>query len=221
MEYDRYFTVVQYVFILDACHTCGASSGFCPRSFRLTKHPYSWQIVVVVQSLSPVRLFVIPWTAAYPGSLSFSISWSLLRLMSIESVMPSNHLVLCRPLLFLSAIFPSISVFPNESVLHIKWPKYRSFSFSISLSNEYSGLISWKSTVDNTQNPINNRTRLNLGFLRGSVVKSLPAMQETWVWSLGWEDPLEKEMATHSSILVWGTPTDKRPGGQAQARLND
>ena len=133
-------------------------------------------------------------------------SWSLLKFTSSESVMPSNHLVLCRPLLFLSAIFPSISVFPNESVLHIKWPKYRSFSFSISLSNEYSGLISWKSTVDNTQNPINNRTRLNLGFLGGSAVKSLPAMQETWVWSLGWEDPLEKEMATHSSILVWEIP---------------
>ena len=134
-----------------------------------------------VQLLSRVWLFATPWTAACQASLSITNSWSLLKLMSIESVMPSNHLVLCRPLLFLSAIFPSISVFPNESVLHIKWPKYRSFSFSISLSNEYSGLISWKSTVDNTQNPINNRTRLNLGFLGGSAVKSLPAMQETWV----------------------------------------
>ena len=169
-------------------------------------YTWNWHNVVVFQMLSCVRLFATPWTAAHQGSLSFSISWSLLRLMSIESVMPSNHLILCRPLLLLSAIFPSISVFPSESVLHIRWPKYRSFSFSISLSNEYSGLISWKSTVDNTQNPINNRTSLNLGFLGGSVVKSLPAVQETWVWSLGWEDPLEKEMATHSSILAWEIP---------------
>ena len=90
--------------------------------------------------LSHVRLFAIPWTAAYQASLSITNSWSLLKLMSIESVMPSNHLMLCHPLL-LPSIFPSIKVFSNESVLHIRWPKYWSFSFSISPSNEYSGLI--------------------------------------------------------------------------------
>ena len=94
--------------------------------------------------LTDVRFFATPWTAARQGSLSISNSWSLLKLMSIESVMPSNHLILCRPLLLLPSIFPSIRVFSNDSVLHIRWPKYRSFSFSISLSNEYSGLISFR-----------------------------------------------------------------------------
>ena len=85
-----------------------------------------------------------PWTAAHQASLSFTNSQSLLKLMSIASVMPCNHLILCRPLLLPPSIFPSIRVFSNESVLHIRWPKYRSFSFSISPSNEYSGLISFK-----------------------------------------------------------------------------
>ena len=93
--------------------------------------------------LSRVRLLATPWTAAHQASLSITISWSLFKLMSIESVMPSNHLILCRPLLLLHSIFPSIRVFSNESVLHIRWPKYCSFSFSISPSNEYSGLISF------------------------------------------------------------------------------
>ena len=96
-----------------------------------------------VQSLSPVRLFATLWTAARQASLSLTNSWSLLKLMSIESGMPSNHLILCRPLLLPPSIFPSIRVFSNESVLHIRWPKYWSFSFSISPSNEYSGLISF------------------------------------------------------------------------------
>ena len=85
-----------------------------------------------------------PWTAAHQASLSFTISQSRLKLMSLESVMTSNHLILCCPLLFLPSIFPSIRVFLNESVLHIRWPKYCSFSFSISSSNEYSGLISFR-----------------------------------------------------------------------------
>ena len=85
---------------------------------------------------------VTPWTAANQASLSVTNPWSLLKLMSIESVMPSNHLILCHPLLLLPSIFPSIRVFSNESVLRIRWPKYWSFSFSISPSNEYSGLIS-------------------------------------------------------------------------------
>ena len=88
--------------------------------------------------------FVTPWTAGPHASLSITNSWSLLKLMSIESVMPSNHLILCHSLLLLPSIFPSISVFSNKSVLCIRWPKYWSFSFSISPSNEYSGLISFK-----------------------------------------------------------------------------
>ena len=95
------------------------------------------------QSLSLARFFATPWTAARQASLSITNSWSLLKLMSIESVMPSNHLILCCPLLPPS-IFPSIRVFSNESVLHIRWPKYWSFSFSISHCNEYSGLISFR-----------------------------------------------------------------------------
>ena len=85
-----------------------------------------------------------PWTEACQASLSITNSWSLLKLMSIESVMPSNHLILCHPLLLLPSIFPSIRVFSNESVLRTRWPKYWSFSFSISLSNEYSGMISFR-----------------------------------------------------------------------------
>ena len=101
-------------------------------------------IISSVQLLSPVQLFVTPWTAVHQASLSITNSWSLLKLMSIELMMPSSHLILCRPLLLLPSIFPSIRVFSNKSVLHIRWPKYLSFSFSISSSNEYSGLISFR-----------------------------------------------------------------------------
>ena len=97
-----------------------------------------------VQSLSCVQLFVTTWTAACQDSRSVTNSWRLLKLMSIQSVMPSNHLILCCPLLLLPSIFPSIIVFSNESVLCIRWPKYWSFSFSISPSNEYSVLISFR-----------------------------------------------------------------------------
>ena len=97
-----------------------------------------------VQSLSHVQLFATPWTAAYQASLSITNSWSPPKLMSIESVMPSNHLILCCPLLLLPSILPSIKVFSNESALRIRWPKYWSFSFNISLSNEYPGLISFR-----------------------------------------------------------------------------
>ena len=95
-----------------------------------------------VQSLSCVRLFAIPWTAACQASLSITSSWSLFKLMSIETVMPSNHLILCCPLLLLASIFPNIRVFSKESVL--RWPKIWSFSFSIRPFNEYSGLISFR-----------------------------------------------------------------------------
>ena len=97
-----------------------------------------------VQSLSRVRLFTTPWTAAHQTFLSITNSWSLLKLMPIESVMPSNHLILCCPLLLSPSIFTSIRVFSCESELHIRWPKYWSLSFSISPSNEYSGLISFR-----------------------------------------------------------------------------
>ena len=97
-----------------------------------------------VLSLSHVQLFATPWTAARQASLSITNSQSLLKLMSIESVMPSNHFILCRPLLLPPSIFPSITVFSNESALRIWWPKYWSFSFIISPSNEYSGLISFR-----------------------------------------------------------------------------
>ena len=100
------------------------------------KHQFS-----SVQSLSRVWLFATPWTAAHQASLSIIDSWSLLKLMSIELVMPSNHLILCCPLLLPPSIFPSIRVFSNESVLYIRWPKYWSFSFNISPSSEHSGLI--------------------------------------------------------------------------------
>ena len=95
-----------------------------------------------VQSLSRVQLFTTPWTAAHQTSLSITNSWSLLKFMSIESVIPSNHLILCHPLLLPPSIFPSIRIFSSESFICIRWPKYWSFSFSISPSNEYSGLIS-------------------------------------------------------------------------------
>ena len=107
---------------------------FCPQGTY--RHNF------VVQLLSHVWLFVTPWNAARQASLSFTISQSLLKLMFIESVMPSNHLILCCPFLLLPSIFPRIRVFSNESALRIRWPRYCSFSFSISPSNEYSGLIS-------------------------------------------------------------------------------
>ena len=103
-----------------------------------------WKLLIQfssVQSLSRVQLFATPWTAARQASLSITNSQSLLKLMSIELVMPFNHLILCCPLLLLPLIFPSIRVFSNESTLHIRWPKDWSFSFNISPSNEYSGLI--------------------------------------------------------------------------------
>ena len=102
---------------------------------------YDYICLVVIQLLSHVQLSATPWTGAHQTSLSFTIFQSFHKLMSIELVMPSNHLILCRPLLLLPSIFPSIRVFSNESALCIRWPTYWSFSFSISPSNEYSGLI--------------------------------------------------------------------------------
>ena len=106
--------------------------------------PYLCEYISSVQSLSHVRLFATPWIAARQASLSITNSRSLLKLMPIESVMPSSHLILCRPLLILSPIPPSIRVFSNESTLCMRWPKYWSFSFSISPFNEHPGLISFR-----------------------------------------------------------------------------
>ena len=101
-------------------------------------------VYAVSQSLSCIQVFATPWTAAYQASLPFSVSWSLLKPISVELMMSSNHLILCRPLLLLPPILPSMRVFFSESALHIRWPKYWSFSFSISPSNEHPGLISFR-----------------------------------------------------------------------------
>ena len=104
---------------------------------------FVWQFVIV-QLLNCVHLFAAPWTTSCQAFLSFTIFWSLLKLMFIESVMPSNRLILCRPFLLLPSVFPSIRVFSNESVLRIRWPEYWSVSFSNSPSNEYTGVISFR-----------------------------------------------------------------------------
>ena len=117
---------------------------FCDTLNKLCRIMISLHSVSSVQSLSGVWLFVTPWTAARQATLSITTSQSLLKLMSIELVMPSNHLILFRPLLLPPSVFPSIRVFSHESVLCIRWPKYWNFSFSVSPSNEYSGLISFR-----------------------------------------------------------------------------
>ena len=102
------------------------------------------ELAIVVQLLNHVQFFATPWTVAHQASLSFTISWSFLKLMSIESVMLSNHLILCHPLLLLPSVFPSIRVFSNEMALHIRQPKYWNFNFSIRPFSEYSELISFR-----------------------------------------------------------------------------
>ena len=121
--------------------TSASRSPIYQKSFKkvITCDPF-----VVVQLLSRVQLFATPWTAAHQASLSFTISQSLLKLMSVESVMPSNHFILCCPFLLLPSVFPSIRIFSSESALHIRWSKYWSFSISINPSSEYSGLISFR-----------------------------------------------------------------------------
>ena len=127
-----------------------------------------------VQSLSRVRLFVTPWTAARQSSLFITNSETLLKLMSIESVMPPNHFILCRPLLLWPSIFPSIRVFSNESVLRIRWPKYWSFSFSISPSNEYSGLISFRTDLLAVQGTL--KSLLQYYSLKASILRCLASL---------------------------------------------
>ena len=132
-----------------------------------------WCIVVVAQALSRVQLFVTPWTAALQTPLSFTvISQGLLRFMSVESVMLSNCLILSHPLLLLPSIFSSIKVFSNELAFHVMWPKYWSFSFSISLSNEYSGLISFRidwSDLFAVQGTL--KSRLQCHHLKASILR--------------------------------------------------
>ena len=141
----------------EECYLCSKISIFCTITweFNFSLGSQLWNFFKKscfpslygfssVQSLSCVWLFVTPWTAACQASLSITNSQRLLKIMSIESVMPSNHLILCRPLLLLPSIPASIRIFSNESVLRIRWPKYWSFNFSISPTNEYSGLISFR-----------------------------------------------------------------------------
>ena len=154
--------------------------------------------VFVVQSLSQVRLFAIPWTAAHQASLSFTISRILLKLMSIELVMSSSHLILCWPFLFPPSVFPSIRIFSSELAFYIRWPKYWSFSFSISPSNECSGLISFRidwfdllAVQGTLKSLLHQHTQFkSISFLAltlfwasliAQLVKSLPAMWETCV----------------------------------------
>ena len=115
---------------------------FCSLTFLLSHTTF--YVLCSIQSLSCLQLFVMPWITARQASLSITSSWSLPKLMSIESVMPSNNLILCCPLLLQPSIFPSIRVFSNESALRIRWPKYWRFSFNISPSNEHPGLISFR-----------------------------------------------------------------------------
>ena len=130
-----------------------------------------------IQSLSCVWLFVTPWIAALQASLFITNSWSLLKPMSIESVMPSSHLILCRPLLLLPSIPPSIRVFSNESALHVRWPKYWSFSLSISPPNEHPGLVFFRTDwLDLLAVQGTNKSLLNslaLSFLHSSTLTSI------------------------------------------------
>ena len=123
-------------------------SNSCPLSWwcnpTISSSVVPCPVLTVASWLSHVQLIATPWTAACQASLSITNSWSLFKLLFIESVMPSNHLILCRPLFLPPSIFPSIRVFSDKSALHIRWPKYCSFSFSISPPNEYWGLISFR-----------------------------------------------------------------------------
>ena len=174
-----------------------------------------FKILSSVQPLSCVQLFATPWTAACQAFLSITNSWSLPKLMSIESVMPSNHLILCCPLLLLPSIFPNIRVFTNESALHIRWPKYWSFSFNITPCKKYPGLISLRMDWLNllaVQGTLKSLLQHHSSKAPcGEVVKNLPACRRPrFDRSVGRspveEDPLEKGMATHSSILAWWIP---------------
>ena len=149
LDSNNFFTLYNLKALSPPTHTQLANGFHIQLEVFFLQSPFKCKrtvlvVLVVVQLLSPVWLFATPWTAACQTFLSFTISQNLLKIFSIESVMPSSHCILCRPLLFLPSIFPSIRVFSNESALHIRWPKYWNFTFSISPSSEYSGFISFR-----------------------------------------------------------------------------
>ena len=157
------------------CQCCSTYYVICTIIILFCKWKNYLKKFSSVQLLSHVQLFVTPWTAARQASVSITNSRSLLKLLSIESVLPSNHLILCRPLLLPPSIFPIIRVFSKESVLCIRWPKYWSFSFSIRPSNEYSGLVSFRMnwldllTVQGTLNSVLQHHRWKASVLRCSA----------------------------------------------------
>ena len=180
--------------------------------------PERSESVSLMQLFSRVRLFAAPWAAARHASLSITNSRSLLKLMSIESVIPSNHLILCHPLLLLPSIFPSIRVFSKKSVLHIRWPKFWSFSFSISPSNGYSGLIFFRTGwfdvlafLRNLQSLLQHHSSKPLiiwcsaffivqlshpwASLVAQLVNNPPSVWETWVRSLVRKIPWRREQS--------------------------
>ena len=159
-----------------------------------------------VQSLSHIRLFATPWTAAHQASLYITNSRSLLKLMSIELVMPSNYLILCHPLLLLPSIFPSIRVFSNESVLGIRWPKDWSFSFNISPSSEHPGLISLQSRGLSRDKDVNCDVRMWTKRVKMHLNLSCYQLQIDCCI-------LCKSYGIHSSVLVWRIPGTGEPGG--------
>ena len=168
---------------------------FCYKRLSRTNSLVGWLRVVwwehdssvlIAQYFSPVWLFVIPRTATHLASLSFTISWSLLKFMSIGSVMPSNHLILCHPLLLLPLIFPSIRVFSNESALSIRWPNYWSFSFSISPSDKYSGLVFFRMdlfdllAVQGTLKSLLQHRSINFSGLNFLYSPTLTSIHDYW-----------------------------------------
>ena len=179
----------------------GAHLPYFP-SWSLTKHQFS-----SVQSLSRVQLFATPWTAARQASLSITNSRSPPNSMSIELVMLSNHLILCCSLLLLSSICPSIKVFSNESTLHIRWPEYWSFSFSISPSNEHSGLISFRMDW--------------LDLLAVQVTLKSLLQHHSSKASIAFISISEEVMVTHSNILAWKIPWMEEPGGLQSTGLQN
>ena len=175
------------------------------RNMKYVPHSLLLSCYVLSDSLWP------PWTAARQASLSFTISWTLLKLMSIESVMPSNRFILCHPLLLLPSIFPSIRVFSSESALHIRWPKYWSFSFSISPFSEYSGLISRHKRQHNVWLhfcemfkvgiPIETQSRLAVsrGWGKGVMRNDCYC---GWNFLRGWGNVLEFD-SSHGCTTLW------------------
>ena len=178
-----------------------------PLSMEFSRQEY---YISSVQSLNCVRFFATPWTAACQAFLPITNSQRLLKLVSVESKMPSNYHILCCPLLLPPSIFPSIRIFSNQSVLCIRWPKYQSFSFSISPSNEYSGLISFRMdwldllAVQGTLKSLLQHHSSKSSIIHGSL--------SNFTLTFHFQ-ALEKEMATHSSILAWRIPGTEEPSG--------